>query len=52
MSVDPVKPSRASSAASRPFMAALPGWSGFDIVPNDAVRPVACVPAIPSACAI
>jgi hypothetical protein len=28
--VGPVKPSRARSAASRPFMAALPGCSGFD----------------------
>jgi hypothetical protein len=27
----------------------LPGWNGFAIVPNDAVRPAACVPATPSA---
>ena len=51
IAVAPVKPSRASSAASRPFIAALPGWSGFAIVPNDCVSPAAWVPAMPSACA-
>ena len=51
-SLPPVKPRAASSAATMPFCAARPTWSGFVIVPKFTRMPAAVLAAIASAWAV
>ena len=48
----PVKPFAASSAATMPFCAARPTWSGLVIVPKFTRMPAAMLAAIARACAV